>query len=121
MNSQIILELEKNGLIDKSQKWHSNIRNDISINMINQVFFAKIVSNDLLYQLKQKGTNLYLVSNNNRVEFIKYQNNERFREMSGFYLIYDDLLVTIIPATNPNLLLCCKSNSLLLKKRIDLG
>ena len=118
MDNKKLIELQNIGLIDKNQKLHTFIRSDIAINIGNKNYIAKPIGQISEYQLKLINTDLYIAKNNRNIDLIKYQNSDEFREMSCFYLLYDDLLCSIIPCNDVNLLLCYTNNIICLKKTL---
>ncbi len=116
MDPNKLFILQKNSLIDKSQKLHTFIRNDMSINIGNRDFMAKPIGQAAKYQLKLMDKDLYIVKNNKKVDLVKYQNTEEFIEISCFYLLYDDLLCSVIPCNDVNQLLCYTNNVICFKK-----
>ena len=105
MDNKKIIELQKIGLIDKTQKWYEINRNDLRVRIGEIDYDAHPCGLQGRYQLKKHASEYYLVHSLKRVELLNYQNNDVFLENSSFYLVYDDLLCSIFPCNNVNCLL----------------
>ncbi len=116
MDHQKLLEFKKLGLIDKNQKYHSELRRDLNFTIGQTIFLAQPGSQMTSYQLKKINTNQYLINNAGHLELITYQSNEYFQAMTSFFLVYDDLLCSIIPCNNPNLIVCYQDGKITVKK-----
>ncbi len=116
MDHQKLLEFKKLGLIDKNQKYHSKLRRDLNFTIGQTIFLAQPGSYTTSYQLKKINTNQYLINNAGHLEFITYQNNDYFQVMTSFFLVYDDLLCSIIPCNNTNLIVCYQDGKMAIKK-----
>lgn len=105
MDKNRLIKLQKIGLIDKSQKWCETTRNDIRIIIANKEYIVLSTGQEAQYQLRRENSQLYLTYNLTNLDLIKYQKNDIFLEKSSFYLVYDDLLCSIFPVSNINLMI----------------
>jgi hypothetical protein len=116
MDHKKLIQLQKNGLIDKCQQLHTNTRTDIVIKVGNNKYIAKPTGQSNQYQLKLINNELFIANINKNIELIKFQDNDEFLEITGFYLVYDEISCSIVPCNNTQLLLCYTNNIISFKK-----
>lgn len=117
MDNKIIDILIKLKIIDKRQRFITTSRNDILI-IINNKKYKAIPVGDLYNSYFITKNNKYLVHNNGIVELVDYQTSKLFNTKSKFYLLYDDLLCSIIPIDEISQLVCSFNKKIYSKKYI---